>query len=90
MNTRVAKLKCEKCGHLCCTVQFIAPIEVIKYVRFVDERGKSKTVPRLRNPITADLDPEFTPEIKIHKDLNQPKWPIRDRLGRFQSTSKKQ
>lgn len=65
MDTRVTKLKCDKCGHLCCSVQFIAPIEVMKFVEFVNGNGNRSSAPRLRQPITVDLDPNLGPEIKM-------------------------
>ena len=65
MDTRVTKLRCDKCGHLCCSVQFIAPIEVMKFVKFTNGNGKRSSAPRLRQPITVDLDPNLGPEIKI-------------------------
>ena len=72
MDTRVTRLKCKKCSHLFCSVQFIAPIEVMKYTRVVNGHGNEATVPRLRYPITVSLDPDQKPTIKIHKDTFNP------------------
>lgn len=86
-DTRVAKLKCSKCGHVCCAVQFIAPIEVMKYARVINNHGEPTTAPRLRNPITVDLHPDLRPEMMIHAPrgnvdrLGDPY--ARDQQGRF-------
>lgn len=66
MDTRVTKLKCKKCGHVCCSVQFIAPIEVMKFTQVINGHGNKATEPRLRHRITVDLDPALRPEIQIH------------------------
>lgn len=71
-DTRVTKLKCAKCGHLCCSVQFIAPAEVMKYTRAKSGRGDTCSALRLRWPITVDLDPDLRPEIRVNGDISDP------------------
>jgi len=84
MDTRITKLKCNQCGQLCCSVQFIASIEVMKYARVDGENGKkSRTAPRLRNPITVDLHPHLAPELLIHKPKTSNSLCSRDSAGRF-------
>lgn len=66
MDTKVSKLKCNKCGTLCCSIQFLAPIGLMKYANVLNSCGEKSTAPRLRHPITVDLDPSLRPEIKVH------------------------
>jgi hypothetical protein len=61
----------------------------MKFAPAISKNGEMRTTPRLRNPITVDLDPELAPEIKIHKDPSKPEYPIRDSLGRFKSAKAK-
>ena len=64
-DTKVARLKCVKCGQSFCSVQFIGPPELMKWVTIAKGNKKVKTI-KLRHPITVDLDPDLAPEIKVH------------------------
>lgn len=72
MDTKVSKLKCNKCGALACSIQFLGPIELMKFARVVNNLGEKATAPRLRHPITVDLDPSLRPEIKVHDSNSFP------------------
>lgn len=65
-DTKVSKLRCNKCGTLACAIQFLAPIELMKYEKVVNSLGEKATAPRLRHAITVELDPHLKPEIKVH------------------------
>ena len=74
-DTKVSKIKCNKCGKLFCTIQFIAPIELMKYARVEDAGGKKiSTTPRLRHPVKVDLDPRLKQEIRVHDGAMSDPW----------------
>ena len=73
-DTKVSKIKCNKCGKLFCTIQFIAPIELMKHTCIVNNHGEKATTPRLRHPITVDLDPHLKPEIRVHDGAISDPW----------------
>ena len=66
MDTKVSKLKCNKCGQLACSIQFLAPIELMKFVQAENSVGEKRSVLRLRHSITVELDPDLAPEIRIN------------------------
>lgn len=71
-DTRVSKLKCSKCEKTFSAVQFIGPIELIKYVRSQNSVGEKTRGMRLRHAITVDLDPHLRPEIRNHPAIPDP------------------